>query len=115
MVPRSHSGIQSSPDPVANLEARTRSRPTGLKTATQALLAAIPVPDLEMRHKEIEVIKGELTSPINPKPGCRFAARCPYACESCMGKDPELVEVSPGHFVACHRAEELELRGFSYE
>ena len=68
---------------------------------TKALLSAIPVPSLNKRFEKTEVIRGELTSPINPKPGCRFAARCPYACESCMGKDPELVEVSPGHFVAC--------------
>jgi peptide/nickel transport system ATP-binding protein/oligopeptide transport system ATP-binding protein len=68
---------------------------------TKALLDAIPYPDIEMRNKEIEVIRGELTSPINPAPGCRFAARCKYCTEECHKKQ-ELVEVEPGHFVACH-------------
>jgi len=68
---------------------------------TKALLAAIPVPDLEMRHKEIEVIKGELTSPINPKPGCRFAGRCPYATPECTAKDLSMNEVKKDHIVSC--------------
>jgi oligopeptide/dipeptide ABC transporter ATP-binding protein len=68
---------------------------------TQALLTAIPVPDLEMRHKEIEVIKGEITSPINPKPGCRFAARCKYAGPECTGQDPVLKDLGGEHFCAC--------------
>ena len=70
---------------------------------TQALLTAIPVPDLEMRHKEIEVIKGEITSPINPKPGCRFAARCKYAGPECTGQDPVLKDLGGDHFCACVR------------
>jgi oligopeptide/dipeptide ABC transporter ATP-binding protein len=68
---------------------------------TKALLDAIPYPDIEMRNKEIEVIRGELTSPVNPAPGCRFAARCKYCTEKCHQKQM-LVEVEPGHFVACH-------------
>lgn len=68
---------------------------------TKALLSAIPVPSLKKRLTQTEVIRGELTSPVDPAPGCRFAARCPHACDACMGKDPELREVSPGHFVAC--------------
>ena len=68
---------------------------------TKALLSAIPVPSLSMRDKEIKVIKGEVTSPIDPKPGCRFAARCEYASEACMGRDPEFREIAPGHFCAC--------------
>jgi peptide/nickel transport system ATP-binding protein len=48
------------------------------------------------------LLKGEVTSPINPGKECRFAKRCQYACENCKGKSPELKEVSPGHFVACH-------------
>lgn len=68
---------------------------------TKALLSAIPVPSLKKRLTQTEVIRGELTSPVDPAPGCRFAARCPHACDVCMGKDPELREVSPGHFVAC--------------
>lgn len=70
---------------------------------TKALLDAIPHPDISMRNKEIQVIRGEVTSPINPAPGCRFAARCQHCTEAC--KQPQhLREVSPRHFVACHRA-----------
>ena len=69
---------------------------------TKALLAAIPEPRIEMRHKKIELIKGEVTSPVNPKPSCRFAARCEYATDACWGGSPVLEEISPNHFVACH-------------
>ena len=68
---------------------------------TQALLAAIPEPDVEMRNKEIKVIRGEVTSPVNPKPGCRFAARCEYATEACSTADPALRDLGNGHFCAC--------------
>lgn len=71
---------------------------------TKALLSAIPEPSLEARNKKQEIIRGEVTSPINPKPGCRFAARCPYAKEECMAGDLAFREVSPGHFVACVQA-----------
>lgn len=70
---------------------------------TQALLSAIPIPSIEMRDKEISLIKGELKSPIDPEPGCRFAPRCPYACEECTGKNVPLVDVGGGHYVACIR------------
>lgn len=68
---------------------------------TQALLTAIPIPSL--KHKqELKVLKGEVTSPINPKPGCRFADRCPMATEECRGRDFELKDVNgKGHFIAC--------------
>ena len=72
---------------------------------TKALLPAIPVPDISMRNKEIHLIQGEVTSPINPKPGCRFAARCPMARPECSQESPHLREVSPNHFVACHLEE----------
>jgi oligopeptide/dipeptide ABC transporter ATP-binding protein len=68
---------------------------------TKGLLAAIPEPDISMRNKEIQVLHGEVTSPINPKPGCRFAPRCQYRTESCTGQDPRLIPVSEGHYVAC--------------
>lgn len=68
---------------------------------TKALLAAIPAPDISMRHKPIEVIKGELTSPINPKAGCRFAARCPLATDKCIGQDIPLRDMGNGHMCAC--------------
>ena len=70
---------------------------------TQGLLNAVPIPSLKARKLSTEVMRGELTSPIDPAPGCRFAARCPYATESCRGSDIPLKEVEPGHFVACTR------------
>ena len=68
---------------------------------TQALLDAIPIPDYDARNKKISVLSGEVTSPINPKPGCRFASRCEKKCENCTSKDPLLVECHPNHFVSC--------------
>ncbi len=79
------------------------SRP--LHPYTQALLSAIPEPDIHNKTKRI-ILKGEITSPIDPKPGCRFAARCPHATEACQ-QPQELRELSEGHFVACCRCEEL--------
>lgn len=73
---------------------------------TKALLSAIPIPDLAYRDKPRELIKGEITSPIDPKPGCRFAARCPYATETCTGRDLNLIDVGPEHQVACALYEE---------
>ncbi|SKC78994.1 ABC transporter ATP-binding protein [Maledivibacter halophilus] len=68
---------------------------------TKALLSAIPVPDIRYKGKKREVIKGEVTSPINPKPGCRFASRCPLAKKECTGVDLQLKEVDKDHFVSC--------------
>lgn len=68
---------------------------------TKALLSAIPEPKLENRRKRI-LLKGEITSPINLPDECRFAKRCDYCSEACHVSDPALVEVSKGHFVACH-------------
>ena len=70
---------------------------------TQALIAAIPEVDFDKEHgREKERLQGEVPSPIDPPPGCRFAARCKYATEECRRSTPELKEVEPGHFVACH-------------
>ncbi len=74
---------------------------------TKALLSAIPVPELGARKKKNEIIHGEVPSPVNPKPGCRFGGRCPHCRESCMGKDPVFREISENHYVACDLAEEL--------
>ena len=72
---------------------------------TKALLSAILSVDIHKKNNRI-ALKGEITSPINPKPGCRFAQRCPYATEAC--KNPvELHEVTPGHFVSCCRVREI--------
>lgn len=68
---------------------------------TKALLSAIPVPDPDYQVQRI-ILEGELTSPIDPKPGCRFAKRCPYATDACRQGDIPLKEVSPGHVVACN-------------
>lgn len=68
---------------------------------TKALLASIPIPSVESCHKQRELIKGEVTSPVNPKPGCRFAVRCPFAKEECHRGEIPLQEVTPGHQVAC--------------
>lgn len=68
---------------------------------TQALLSAIPEPDISMRDRKIEVIKGELTSPINPKPGCRFSARCPLAYDECFSTNPEFINLGSDHYCAC--------------
>lgn len=68
---------------------------------TQALLSAIPIPDIHYKMERI-VLKGEVTSPIDPKPACRFAVRCPYAKEICLSSEPSLKEVKNGHWVACH-------------
>lgn len=69
---------------------------------TKALLSAIPIPDIRYKGKEAETIKGELSSPINPKPGCRFAPRCPRATEKCRMENPELKDMGDNHLVACH-------------
>lgn len=68
---------------------------------TEALLAAVPVPDPTARRIEI-VIKGEVPSAVVPPPGCRFHTRCPYMQEICKKKEPPLVEVEEGRYVACH-------------
>lgn len=74
---------------------------------TRALLSAIPIPDLNARNRERKIIKGEVTSPIDPKPGCRFAARCPYAGPQCLGKDMALEPCGENHQVACRRWQEI--------
>ncbi|WP_313153158.1 ABC transporter ATP-binding protein [Lacrimispora sp.] len=67
---------------------------------TQALLSAIPVPDPDFEMERI-AMKGELTSPINPERGCRFAKRCPYVSQVCTSQEMVLKEMEPGHFVSC--------------
>ncbi len=72
---------------------------------TKALLSAIPSIDLDHPMRRVQ-LKGEITSAINPKPGCRFAPRCPFACERCF-QPQQLEEVEPGHFVSCCRVREI--------
>jgi oligopeptide/dipeptide ABC transporter ATP-binding protein len=71
---------------------------------TQALLTAIPIPKLSSRNMKINIIKGELSSPIEPKPGCRFAPRCPKCGKECTGQPIPMKEAAPGHFVSCTNA-----------
>jgi len=68
---------------------------------TKALMSAIPVPNPEYKKKRI-ILTGDVPSPVNPPSGCRFHPRCPVAKEICAKEEPQLKEVSPGHFVACH-------------
>jgi peptide/nickel transport system ATP-binding protein len=67
---------------------------------SQALLSAIPLPEIRSNREHI-ILKGEVSNPINPKPGCRFAPRCKYVTEKCTSGDIELKEVEPGRKVAC--------------
>jgi oligopeptide transport system ATP-binding protein len=71
---------------------------------TQALLSAVPVPDPVVEEKRQRIIlKGDVPSPVNPPKGCHFNTRCPVSIDVCYDRDPELIEVQPGHWVACHR------------
>lgn len=72
---------------------------------TQALLSVIPSIDIDREKRRI-LLKGELVSPVDPPPGCRFAPRCPHAVEACQ-QPQQLEELLPDHFVACCRAREL--------
>ncbi len=77
---------------------------------TAALMMAVPVPDPDQRHV-IQDLPGEVASPANPPSGCYFHPRCQFATEVCRAQTPQLREISPDHFVSCHRAEELQLAG----
>jgi peptide/nickel transport system ATP-binding protein len=77
---------------------------------TEALLSAVPKPDPRLRSERI-ILAGEVADPSDPPTGCHFHPRCPYAVDRCRSEEPLLEEVSPLHFVRCHRANELSLRG----
>lgn len=81
-----------------------------LNPYTQALLSAIPIPKLNAKRDRI-LLKGEIASPIDPEPGCRFAPRCPQAKPECLKLMPELTEIEEGHFVACHLYKETQNKG----
>ncbi len=77
---------------------------------SEALLSALPKPDPRLRMKRI-ILSGEVANPVNPPSGCYFHPRCKYAEEICKKEEPEWKEVNPDHFVACHFAKELNLKG----
>ncbi|HZS32620.1 MAG TPA: oligopeptide/dipeptide ABC transporter ATP-binding protein [Methylomirabilota bacterium] len=77
---------------------------------TEALLSAVPKPDPRLRSQRI-VLEGDVADPGSPPPGCYFHPRCRYAIPACRAEAPRLDAIAPGHWVACHRARELTLRG----
>ena len=81
---------------------------------TESLLSAVPIADPTMQNERIP-LEGEIPNPANPPSGCFFHTRCRYCTEKCKTAVPEYVKMEPEHYVACHRAQELTLRGFKYE
>jgi peptide/nickel transport system ATP-binding protein len=77
---------------------------------TEALLSAVPKPDPRQRSAPI-VLEGDVADPANPPSGCYFHPRCRFCIDKCRTESPQLREISPGHFVSCHRADELSLTG----
>lgn len=77
---------------------------------TEALLSAVPKPDPRLRSQRV-VLQGEVADPANPPPGCYFNPRCRYAVDTCRTVTPRLEEITPSHFVSCHRASEITLKG----
>ena len=78
---------------------------------SEALISSVPTTDPDNKSKRI-VLEGDVPSPANPPSGCKFHPRCRFAKDICSQKDPEWLEISPDHWVACHRADELQLAGF---
>ncbi len=79
---------------------------------TAALVAALPVADPRIKTGNVE-LPGEVASPANPPSGCYFHPRCAYCIDRCRTEAPAYREITPGHFAACHRAEELNLAGMA--
>ena len=77
---------------------------------TQALLSAIPIPEVGGPRRQRIILKGEITSPVNLPDECRFAKRCIYADDKCLERNPELREIKPGHFVSCCHSERVFIK-----
>jgi oligopeptide/dipeptide ABC transporter ATP-binding protein len=77
---------------------------------TAALMSAVPVADPRVRSQMIP-LEGDVPSPANPPSGCYFHPRCPHTIDICSTQTPILEEISPNHYVGCHRAHELKLAG----
>jgi peptide/nickel transport system ATP-binding protein/oligopeptide transport system ATP-binding protein len=89
---------------VVELASREELFSNPLHPYTQALMSAIPIPDPRIRRQRI-ILPGDVPSPLNPPPGCRFHPRCPVVMDHCSSQEPKLGEVSPGHYTACWRVE----------
>jgi peptide/nickel transport system ATP-binding protein len=79
---------------------------------TEALMSAVPRPNPGLKKERI-IMEGDVADPGNPPPGCLFHPRCQYAVDRCKAEVPELRELQPDHYVSCHLAEELELKGIA--
>ena len=87
---------------IVELAPSDRIYDNALHPYTKALISAIPTIDEDGETKERIMLTGDLPSPIDPPSGCAFHTRCPYATEKCRTERPELKEIEPGHFAACH-------------